>query len=400
MVSRILLKYPYLIWLLGFLMPVLYLAYLLNLNRLFQQFKKVNYTIFLFLCFTLVQLLSAMLAVNYDFFSIERLLAILHNIVAFTFIFLGYSYMKDEKLNSYIKKYSRGVYLFTFLIILFATIFSLYFKKELIFPSFFSIAGIYNKFTEVKLNALDWYMFSNFPRTQVLGIYPNSTGLLFIFLYVIVISLNYNEITMRKKMTMTVMLFLVCFLTGSRTYWLLSSSFFLLLFIRNKSRLSLISFFTPFILFAALIAVEYLLTLRPGSNDARTMIYEGSFNLMIETNPILGIGIKPRLPEVIGVPFPLGSHSTIWGYIIKCGIVGALFMLIFIGIPFFRYVEMMILQLFSKNKFNEQKFFILNSVVIVIIALGMEDLDAFEILPLYFGVILWIYDNRNAIQNN
>ena len=129
------------------------------------------------------------------------------------------------------------------------------------------------------------------------------------------------------------------------------------------------------------------------------MIYEGSFNFMMDVNPLFGLGIKPYLPEVIGVPFPLGSHSTIWGYVVKCGMVGAVFMLVLVGVPIFRYMEMLVLQLFSKNKFNEQKFFILSSVVIVIIALGMEDLDAFEILPLYFGMIVWIYDNRDNLQH-
>lgn len=398
MVSRLLLRYPYLIWLLGFLMPVMYLAYLLNINRLLHNLKKVNSTMLLFLCFTLVQLLSALLAISYSFFTPERFLAIMHNIIAFTFIFLGYSFMQDEKLKFYIKRYSFHVYLLTFLLILAATIYSLYFDRELILPSVFSLAGIDSKFTEVKLNGLDWYMISNFPRTQVLGIYPNSTGLLFIFLYVIVMSLNFYEFTWKRKVLITTMLVVVCFLTGSRTFWLLSASFFLLLFIRNKSRLSFIAFFTPFLAVAGLVAIEFLLTLRPGSNEARSMIYEGSFNFMMEVNPIFGLGIKPYLPEVIGVPFPLGSHSTIWGYVVKCGLVGIIFMLFLVGAPIFRYMEMLVLQLFSKNKFNEQKFFILSSIVIVIIALGMEDLDAFEILPLYFGMIVWIYDNRGTLQ--
>ena len=182
MVSRLLLRYPYLIWLLGFLMPVLYIAYLLNLNRLLQYLRKANITMLLLLCFTLVQVLSALLSISYSFFTPERFLGILHNIIAFTFLFLGYSFMQDKKLNLYIKRYSFRVYLFTFLIILAATFYSLYFNRELILPSVFSLAGIDSKFTEVKLNGLDWYMISNFPRTQVLGIYPNSTGLLFIFL--------------------------------------------------------------------------------------------------------------------------------------------------------------------------------------------------------------------------
>lgn len=397
MVARILIRYPYLIWLTGFLLPIMYLAYFLNINRIFHYLQRANLTILFLIAFTLIQLFSAFLSITYDFFTFERFIAILHNIVAFTFIFMGYAFMKDEKLRLHIKRYSYNVYCFTFLIILLATIISFYLKKEVILPSFFTLVGVESKFTEVKLNMLDWYVIGNFPRTQVMGIYPNSTGLLFIFLYLIVIILNFYEFSEWRKFMITTMLVIVCFITGSRAYLLLSVMFYLFLFIRNKSLLSVISFLVPFLIIATIIAVEYLSSLRSGSNDARAMIYEGSLNLMLDTNPFFGIGIKPRLPDVIGVPYPVGSHSAIWGYIIKCGLVGAIFMLIFIAIPVYKYMEMVILQLFSKKPFNKLNFFILSSSLIVIVALGMEDLDAFEILPLYFGMLLWIYDNRKAL---
>jgi O-antigen ligase len=243
-------------------------------------------------------------------------------------------------------------------------------------------------------------MISNFPRTQVLGVYPNSTGLLFILLYVIVVTLSFYEYSFKRKILITTLLVIVCFLTGSRTYWLLSIFFFVILFIRNKSILSLISLVTPFLIIAGLVIVEYLLTLRTGSNDARAVIYENSFKLMWETNPLLGIGIKPKMPELIHGPYPVGSHSTIWGYVIKCGLVGALFMFVLIAIPVYKFMEMMVLQLFYRTPFNRQTFFILSSTIIIIIALAMEDLDTFEILPLYFGIFLWIYDNRNNLRKH
>lgn len=400
MITRFLLRYPYLIWLSGMLLPYMYLTYLLNLNRVLSYFRRANITIILLISFVFVQLLSASLSISYDFFSLERLIAIFHNIFAFTFILVGYAFMQDIQLNKYIKKYTSQVFVFVFLLILISTIYSLVFNEALEFPSFFSAIGFDNKFSAVKFNMLDWYLFSNFPRTQVLGIYPNSTGLLLIFLYSVVVSLNINGMSTRKMILFTIMLILACFLTGSRTYLLLSCAYLFLLGIKNKRNLTFISLCLPFLIVLIIVAIEFLLTLRIGSNNARIMIYQGSFNFMMETNPIFGIGIKPRLPDLIGLPYPLGSHSTLWGYIIKCGLVGFLFVLVFVTVPLYRYFRTIILQILTKVPFDKQDFFIQSSFLIVIIALSMEDLDAFETLPLYFGMILWIYDNRKTFRKN
>ncbi len=312
MIARFLIRYPYLIWLTGFLLPFMYLAYLLNLNRVFAYLKKANPTIALVVAFTLIQILSAILSITYDFFSFERLAAVAHNIFAFTFVFIGYAFMQDDQLNIYIKKYTSHVFVSVFLLIIIGTIYSLTFTKTLYIPSVFSLFGLESKFTAPQFNMLDWYLFSNFPRTQVLGIYPNSTGLLLILLYVVVISLNFHQFTGKKKFLFTLILLVGCFLTGSRTYLLLSGSFVLILIIKNKSYLSLLSFSVPVLIVTSLVVVEYLLSLRTGSNNARMMIYEGSFNFMMKTNPVFGLGVKPRLPEIIGLPYPLGSHSTLW----------------------------------------------------------------------------------------
>lgn len=400
MFTRLLLRYPHIFWLTGFLLPIMYLVYILNLKRVLAYFRNANSTLLLFLLFTVVQLISAILAINYFFFSLERFAAIIHNIFAFTFIFVGYICMQDASLRKHIKKYTYYVFIYASYIVWIATSFSFLFKQEIILPSLFSLINLESKFTLVKLNMLDWYMIDAFPRTQVLGIYPNSTGLLFIFLYVITISLNFKEFSVGKKVWLTMVLVSICFLTGSRAYWLLSMSFFLILLVRSKGYLSIIALLAPIIALSGFVAVEYLSGLRTGSNDARTMIYEGSFHLMMNTNPYFGLGVKPRLPEIIGVPYPLGSHSAIWGYIIKSGMAGALFMLIFIGIPIFRYLEMLMLQLFTRILFNNLRFFILNAIIIIIISLAMEDLDSFEILPFYFGIFLWVYDKREDLAND
>lgn len=400
MFTRLLLRYPHILWLTGFLLPLMYLAYILNLKRIQAYFRNPSRTLLLFLMFTVVQLISAVLSVFYFFFTLERFVAIIHNIFAFTFIFLGYVCMQDIPLRKFIKKYTYYVFIYSAFIIWIATFFSFLLKQEIILPSLFSLINLEHKFTLVKLNMLDWYIIDDFPRTQVLGIYPNSTGLLFIFLYVITIALNFKEFSNRKKIWLTVILVTICFLTGSRAYLVLSIVFLLTFLIRSKGWLSVITLLVPAIALAGLVAIEYLSGLRTGSNDARTMIYEGSFDLMMQTNPYFGLGIKPRLPEVIGVPYPLGSHSAIWGYVVKSGLAGALFMLLFIGIPMFRYFEMLMLQLFTKRTFNPLSFFIFNATIIIIISLAMEDLDSFEILPFYFGVFLWVYDRRVDLITN
>jgi len=70
----------------------------------------------------------------------------------------------------------------------------------------------------------------------------------------------------------------------------------------------------------ALEFIEGVQSSRENSSNARMSIYTHSFETMMDVNPFTGLGLKPVLPYV--TEFPLGSHSTFFGYIIKCGMLG------------------------------------------------------------------------------
>lgn len=75
------------------------------------------------------------------------------------------------------------------------------------------------------------------------------------------------------------------------------------------------------IIFKSLIfdKIESLYMGRAQSNSMRFYIYKESIDMMLNKNPILGMGIKDLINGTI---YPYGSHSSYIGYFYKTGIIG------------------------------------------------------------------------------
>ena len=111
---------------------------------------------------------------------------------------------------------------------------------------------------------------------------------------------------------------------------------------------------------------------------------------MLKTNPFTGLGIKPRIPEIVE-QHPIGSHSTLLGYYVKCGVFYGTFVLIIYIKLFYEYLKKMFNYCFGLSLFNSKNFFFSNFFILIIIASLFEDFDAYELVPFLFGVVLWIY---------
>jgi hypothetical protein len=385
--SKILIKYPYFPWVLGFLLPFLYIVFFLHIKKIINHSKKKD-NVFVFLIgFLVVQLISIAFSPLYSFFDFGRLAAILHNLLGYSFVFLGYIFLNDKTLFDFTKNNILKMFYALALIIFLGAMWSYYIGGTSYFTSLPNLLGINSKFFNVIFSIPSWHFIPDFPRTTVMSIYPNATGLIILMVHTIYMNFHFSK--PRNFQIFTFLIFILCiFTTGSRSFLVLSVFLFMVYLINTKGKLWILVLITPILIIIAFPLVDYMISGRQGSNEMRSLIYYNSFKFMIETNPIFGLGLKPLIPEVAD-KYPVGSHSTPWGYIIKCGLVGGGVILFFYLKVILKYILYLFKLVFSDTKLNHEKFYHYSSFFVILIASFFEDLDAFEIMPFYFGIILW-----------
>lgn len=395
MVKKLFIKsFPF-VWLTGMLLPFLYILFLLNFKKVLSFFRNFNRYSAFFSVLLLLQFVSISLSVFYDFFSFPRLIGSLHNWVTFAFIPLGYSLLQDSAFRKYLMAKIHLPFIFLIFLISIGTTYSIIFQEQLIIPDIFSALNIGSPYTNVMFNRIDWFIFSYFPRTTVLSQYPNSTGLILMLLHSLLVISKWEKLTSFQKNISFVFLMGGCFMTGSRTFTLLSIILYLGSFLTNKNRIVIfLLFLLPVIFLSIGPAIEYLFSLRKGSNEMRTIIYNMSFDLMLETNFLLGLGIKPLLPENLG-SYPMGSHSTYLGFFIRFGLLGGSILLFGFLYSIFKCGKYLLKILFLKHPYNSGKFYTFFSFIIFNCALFLEDLDAHELVTLLFGMFVWFFGNAD-----
>ena len=385
--SKVLIKYPYIPWALGLLIPYLYFTLLLFANRLINQSKKKDNIYTFLIVFLGIQILSICLSVFYPFFTIGRLGAISHNIIAYLFVFLGYILLFEKKMYDFTKKNIGKMFYVTALLIFVGAMWSYYGKTHSYLITIPNLLGLKSKFLNATFSYPAWHFMPDFPRTRVLSIYPNATGLILLMVHAIYMNFNFDK--PRANQIVTFIIFILCvFTTGSRSFLVLSIFLLLVYLINTKNRLWILVLITPIIILAAFPLVDYMISGRRGSNEMRSLIYLNSFKYMLEVNPIFGLGLKPLIPEIAD-KYPVGSHSTPWGYIIKCGIAGGGLVLIFYLKMILKYLLYLFKLVFSDMPLNHRNFYTFSSFIVVLVASFFEDMDALEIMPFYFGMLLW-----------
>lgn len=395
--TKSIIKYPYLYWMLGLMLPALYFTLLLSINKILKNVTKKDNVLVFFVVVLFLQLISLSLTVFYPFFSIGRFGAILHNIFAFSFVFLGYIILFDTAIKEFLIKNISKLFYAVALLVFLGAMYTIVTKEGSQIKTIPNLLGISSKFFNATFSYPAWHFVPDFPRTRVLSIYPNGTGITLLLIHAIY--MNFNYYTAKKIQIITFIIFILCvFTTGSRAFLVLSVFLFIVYFINSKSKLWLLTFLVPILLIAFIIVSNYLLSGRRGSNEMRMLIYSNSFQYMLDINPFFGLGMKPIIPELAD-KYPLGSHSTPWGYIIKCGLIGG-------GIILLTYVSIIVKYLiylfeltFTDKKLNPQRLYLFSSFVAVLIALIFEDLDAYELMPFYFGILVWQF-YRMKITNN
>jgi len=240
------------------------------------------------------------------------------------------------------------------------------------------------------------------PRVQFMGLYVANTAMLLFLLFSLSQYINLHKSIKFKILIWSIVMVSILF-TGSRItllcFILLAPFYFL------RTTLSIRLFFL-FLLCFLTIALYYVdikelyasfSNIRQGSDNTRTGIYLKSFKLAMKNNFLFGIGIKPRIHEVADGFYPVGSHSTFIGYIVKNGFIGFLFVLLFHFFFLGKYILLMARNII--HTFNQRKTFILTSIILFVVNLWFEDLDAYMMVCFFFGILLGIYNNISLINS-
>ncbi|MEQ9116807.1 O-antigen ligase family protein [Fulvivirga sp.] len=377
----LLLRHSAIFWLLGLYIVNIYTLYFLSLTSFKKSILRDKLIIVLiFILF--IQVVSLMIGpIFHDYYTISRTFAMIHNIVVYSFLFAGYNLAKQANISL---KNAFPKFLMSFILLVITTfVISTYLKHELSYGGLLSFISD-NKYTTVSFNRMGWTWLGTSPRSEVFGIYSNSTALLLFLTYVI--SAFYTRI--RKRISILV---LICLFTiGSRSMLFFGVITVLIYHIKSKHLYLLFVFMMPLFILAIVNLIPVLSEMRQGSNDTRMAIYTESLRLTLDTNFILGLGIKPILPGIVSFQYPVGSHSTLLGYFIKNGMIGgALVLTLYVSAFYFslRYFANTFFK--SVYKYNHRDFFLVSSFLCLLIISLAEDLDSYEPIMLFVGILLY-----------
>lgn len=320
--------------------------------------------------FGVVQIASVCISMFSDWFQGERLAPIIHNIIVYFIFVFSFAFMAMESID-----YQKVAKVLKLFIVVNFLICSLVYVAS--GGGEISYRGLVNSVSFSRVG----YIFDDAgTRVSFLGFYVNSAAMLYCFMFFLFCALDSEE---------------------SKLVYVLLYLFSLASVVMSGSRVVVVTMMLlPFIVFMRMALIRYIAILivplllwgsfeygmfdviyesRQGSSDTRTFIYESSLTLMFDNNYFTGLGIKPYLPII---DFPIGSHSTYVGYLVKNGMLGGAFLILF----FIFLVKNFIFSMSVVSSFK-------NYYVWVLILLGcfifaFEDLDAFEFNAFLFGLLL------------
>ncbi len=239
---------------------------------------------------------------------------------------------------------------------------------------------------DLKIFTSDWFDGGSSVRNAFLFPYATATAA--------VAMISFSYITLNEKPTSKTFLFwvLITFCCILSTYSRMLISLFLVYlliiyvaeFKKNLRVTALIlGLFLLIVLGPLIITIwNQLNELRSGSSAIRFLMYQATFDKVMNENPFYGVAVKER-----GILFiPLGSHSTYLGSFLKTGILGLSSLIVytsFIIIYFFRE--------FLAKEVNRNRVRIITMLTVMIPFWMFEDIDAAQMLSVCYFFILGSY---------
>lgn len=364
-------------WMIGLWLPYVYALFLRNVKQLFVKREDVFFQ--MLLLFFLVQIFTLLLALFGEHFTFIRWIASLHNSIVFLFLCLGYISYNNKKVD-YLDDISSFLPYFLLIALLSLLYFFLTESELVLSTSWSKVTFVVDYFPDNKV----------FPRLWLFAPYPNAVAIMLFITFLIYI------IKTKIVSWIIILAFLiVMFFTGSRIVTLLSLGLVFLFYIRSSKHLRLI---TVGLVMGVILVIEkgvyeLIFELRPGSNFMRMKIYEATWHMWINQGFIFGIGLKPFIE---GIPYPLGSHSSLLGYLFRTGIVGGGMYIAFM-IFVFCIVFKDLYKMLKQKYFSHVHLLLSYSIGSILIIYVLEDLDAFEVNAFLTGILFAIYFERRQI---
>ncbi|WP_187775829.1 O-antigen ligase family protein [Luteimonas suaedae] len=283
-------------------------------------------------------ILALSLAYNTAVFDIDlsRTVAALHNISVMLVGYCHYTYFKllYQMDDAWVARVSRVLWRLCAISILLAVPLSYaVFSGKLqvlgiptllgfVLPPMDNLLGLYLK---AEFVARDWFGGGDMPRLKILATNATaSAGLIAISGF---IAAGFAMTRYRWLMFAflgLVLLTIAATLTRAALLGALLGVMVIALAVIRKQYYLLVFAGAPLVLGAALIFLPDMLAevndMREGSSNARFIAYQASFDEAMRVNPLIGLGVKPRVNDLA---IPIGSHSTLFSTLVRGGGLGA-----------------------------------------------------------------------------
>jgi len=330
-----------------------------------------------FLGLTCLYIFSLLLSLRFEFFTFGRFAASIHNLMVLLFIPAGY-YVGSRRILS--KRYLDIFLILIACILCPYILFSLYKDFNLSYGGLLSLFAE-NKYTRVVFS-MPYYLGEwKYSRIQFFAPYPTATAFF-------IVALNTYRSVVKGKIkidALDIALLLIVVFTGARFLLVVFvMQLTLKLLFKNRPIMKLIVLMAPLLVLLGLNIGAIILESRAGSNNMRIKIYTESFKMLVNQSPIIGIGIKPKIPEILGI-YPFGSHSTLNTILFKTGFLGGIIFLWIYFKTLLKRIKGMVSGFLAKDN---ERLFIAFSQALFLFAILFDDLDSDEFYAFCFGVVM------------
>lgn len=175
----------------------------------------------------------------------------------------------------------------------------------------------------------DWLFGSAWPRTSVMAPYPNALAAMCVLM-----TGAYFSVKGKLALTDSIPLVLVAVafaMSWSRSSFALVAMLIMMIFVLRRGLiltfLSAAAFLVFMVMFFDFSVLDGAYSARSNSSENRVAMYIYGIESLSGHEWLFGKGVKERLSYF---KFPIGSHSTLIGALIKAGLIGLIFLTTFI----------------------------------------------------------------------
>jgi hypothetical protein len=406
-------------WLLGLKPIIIQLSLLLlfifyNKNIFNVQLSKESISLFVIVLIYCISVL-----ININNIPLDRLIGTIYNLSIWLCGFLLIVFITNVRSKKNVILVSRSIIFITCLSCLIGVVglvlfyfgtnnFSIISPLLSIFPSdIVSRSEILKSSSQILFVRPDFTFLGKLPRSAGFFEYPNALALSIIISLPLVFDKDVIKSRIIKYLILSLLVFGI-FITSSRTVIAGYSIIYIFTYLlfqyyhnpRNSIKKILIIMCTIIVSYVVYYFIESFITLlqsfRVGSTNSRIDLMRNSIIVFInEANILTGLGYKIRSQFMN--EYPIGSHSTLIGMLVKTGIIGLIATLSSWALIINRCNKY--LKLIAKKRTSNSNILLVVSIVTTIFWQLFEDIDAPVLAAFtYFFIIGYLINKYREIR--